>query len=202
MTSNGTVYVAWNGTTGSRATGSPAMVYARSTDGGRSFAPEHRVNDQPAGVEALDDAPAVAVTPAGRGLVAYTDWRNPPSTAREPSSLYDTRLGRTDGQGHQATVDGEGGAHTSTFSPAIAALPGSRDALVAWQETRAGPGAIRIVRTSGASQRAPVRVARGSAGQFRPALTVSGDHAVVAWEDARNGPSRIYVARAPLRRVP
>ena len=37
VTRNGTVYVAWNGTTGSRATGSNAMLWVRSTDGGRSF---------------------------------------------------------------------------------------------------------------------------------------------------------------------
>lgn len=37
VTNNGTVYVAWNGTVGSRATGHDAMLWARSTDGGSSF---------------------------------------------------------------------------------------------------------------------------------------------------------------------
>jgi hypothetical protein len=37
VTRNGTVYVAWNGTVGSRATGRDAMLWVRSTDGGRRF---------------------------------------------------------------------------------------------------------------------------------------------------------------------
>jgi hypothetical protein len=37
VTRNGTVYVAWNGTVGSRARGRDAMLWVRSTDGGRSF---------------------------------------------------------------------------------------------------------------------------------------------------------------------
>src|SRR3954451_21037429 len=37
VTRNGTVYVAWNGTVGSRANGRAAMLWTRSTDGGRSF---------------------------------------------------------------------------------------------------------------------------------------------------------------------
>jgi hypothetical protein len=37
VTRNGTVYVAWNGTVGSRARGRDAMLWVRSTNGGRSF---------------------------------------------------------------------------------------------------------------------------------------------------------------------
>ena len=37
VTNNGTLYVAWRGTVGSRATGRDAMLWVRSTDGGRTF---------------------------------------------------------------------------------------------------------------------------------------------------------------------
>jgi hypothetical protein len=37
VTRNGTVYVAWNGFVGSRALGHDAMLWVRSTDGGRTF---------------------------------------------------------------------------------------------------------------------------------------------------------------------
>lgn len=37
VTRNGTVYIAWNGHVGSRANGYDAMLWVRSTDGGRSF---------------------------------------------------------------------------------------------------------------------------------------------------------------------
>jgi predicted amidohydrolase len=124
-------------------------VFTRaSEDGGSSFGPERRVNAQPPGVEALDDAPAVALTPAGRSLVAFTDWVNPADSNTQPSGLYDTQLSR--GEAPQQ-VDGDGRAHSSTFSPALAAA--GEDALVAWQDTarwprrgRAGPRDARAHR--------------------------------------------------------
>ncbi len=174
-------------------------TFARdSADGGGTFGSERRVNDQPAGVEALDDAPAVAVTPSGRGWVAFTDWRNPASSLTTPSPLYDTWLGRTGAAAAPAQVDGQGGAHASTFSPALAGVPGGEDLLVAWQDTTRGPGVVRVARARAGRAGPPMRVARGSAGQFRPALAVSDGRVVVAWEDDRDGPSRVYVARGAL----
>lgn len=150
-------------------------------------------------MESLDDAPAVAITARGRGLAAFTDWVNPVATISRPNSLYDTQLARTDGRGSPRQVDGDGRAHRSTFSPAIATV--GEDALVAWQDGRRAAGAIRLSRTRGSRTGRALRVAAGSRGQFRPALAVAGSRAVVAWEDHRDGPSRIYVSRAAHRRL-
>ncbi len=181
-------------------------VFTReSDDGGARFGPERRVNAQAPGVEALDDAPAVALTAAGRGLVAFTDWVNPADSNAEPSGLYDTQLARTDtvgapmGTGGPRQVDGDARAHRSTFSPALVSV--GEDALVAWQDSGAGPGVVELARVTPGATGRPLRVAPGGRGQYRPALVVGGASTVVAWEDHRNGPSRIYVTRGATRRL-
>ena len=171
-------------------------VFARdSDDGGARFAPERRVNTQPEGVEALDDAPALALGTTGRRLLAFTDWVNPADSNRTPSGLYDTQLAR--GSAMPRQVDGDRRAHRSTFSPAVAAV--GDDALVAWQDGE--DDAVEIAR-SGAAVAGPARrVAPGGSRQYRPALAVSGADVIVAWEDHREGPSRIYVTRGAVRRL-
>lgn len=175
-----------------------------STDGGAHFGAERAVNDTPAELEELADTPRAALTPAGRPLEAYTDWRIDATSATTPSRLYDTRLAGLADAPVQA--DDHGGDHVSTFAPALAATPAG-DALVAWQDAVAGPAQIRLARLragSGVRGRALRVDDAGRAGgiRARPQLTLAGTRAVVAWEDSRDGPSQIYVGRATTARVP
>lgn len=174
----------------------------RSRDGGVTWEAGEVVNDTPAELEALDDRPQAALLRGGAPLIAWTDWRKDPETVRRPSRLHDTVVGRP-GSSH-LQVDGEGQAHRSTFSPALAAL---RDggAVVAWQAHTEGPGDIRAARVSGDLR--PGRVLRvddsGRAGwnQWRPAVAVTSRRVVVAWEDERDGPVQVFVARAAPERL-
>lgn len=88
VTRNGTVYVAWNGTVGSRANGHDAMLWVRSTDGGRSFTKPGVAADFD-GFDAADFAgdPAAA---AEAHEEAFEQADGPESDV-EPSSAGDSR---------------------------------------------------------------------------------------------------------------
>ncbi len=176
-------------------------VHARSSaDGGRTWGAEQPVNDTPASDEALEDSPAVALT-SGGPLVAFTDWAKSAASARRPSPLYDVAVAAPGGRSVQ--VDGAGGAFTDAFAPAIVGA-GRADAVVAWQDHRAGDGDIRAARLRGGRPQRTVRVddtGRGGSNQWRPALARSGGRVVAAWEDERDGPPQIFTARVALRRL-
>jgi hypothetical protein len=166
-----------------------------SADRGASFGRESPVNVTPKPYESLEASPHAAIGADGP-LIAFTDWRKTPDSARRPSSLYDIAL-QSSGSRHPRKIDGTGTGHVNAFSPAVAAVP--RGALVAWQDMRRGIGDIRLVRVGpnvGRSRRIDAHGSRGNA--WRPALVVSGSRAIVAWEDDRDGPSQIYVRRMPL----
>jgi len=180
-----------------------------STDGGASFASQQVLSTAAADVEALDDAPQAAYARAAggagpRGLVAHTRWAKEQDGLTTPSRLYDTVLASVGGFA-PLQVDGHGGEHVSTFSPALAVLAGG-EAVVAWQDHAKGPGDVYLARIGAAGSRAdrPVRVDdSGTAGtnQWRPRVAVTTNRVVVAWEDERDGPAQIYVARASPRRL-
>src|SRR3954454_17347764 len=88
VTRNGTVYVAWNGTTGSRARGVDAMLYARSTDGGRSFT-KPAVAARFDGFDAADSAGDPEAAEEAHEQ-AFENADGPESDA-EPSSAGDSR---------------------------------------------------------------------------------------------------------------
>jgi hypothetical protein len=156
------------------------------------------VNLTPIGEEAIENSPRAAWTSGGIPLVAFTDWFKDDDSHVRPSRLYDTDI---DGYGAAPIqVDGHGGAHVSTFAPAIATA--GRDALVAWQDQSYGAGRIELAhaRAQGTVGRRR-RVDDGRADGYpraRPAIAVGGGYAVVAWEDSRGGRWQIRTARAPL----
>lgn len=183
-----------------------------SADGGATFGPEQVLTATPGDVEALDDTPRAAYAQAApndpvRGLVAHTRWRKEPEGLRTPSRLYDTVLASLGGPA-PVQADDHGGDQVSTFSPALATLPGG-DVLIAWQDHAKGPGDIFLARMRGAAAGTPVRRPAvrvddsGTAGtnQWRPQVALTANRVVVAWEDERDGPAQIYVARAAPRRV-
>jgi hypothetical protein len=88
VTRNGTVYVAWNGTVGSRATGRDAMMWVRSTDGGRSFS-KPAIAAEYDGFDAADSAGDPEAAAEAHEL-AFEHADGPESDA-EPSSAGDSR---------------------------------------------------------------------------------------------------------------
>lgn len=169
-------------------------AYARSsTDGGATWGEEQLVNDTAEGDEALADTPRAALLKGGP-LVAWTDWASLAKTSRRPSALYDIRVA-TPGAASRR-VDGSRGRPVSAFAPAIVAV--GRDAIVAWQDHRRGPGDILAARVGPARSGRPVRVddsGRRGWNQWRPALARSGPFVVAAWEDERDGPAQVFFAR-------
>ncbi len=176
-------------------------IYQRlSADGGRTFADESAVGDVPAETESLADRPQAVVLRGGGPLIAWTHWAKTDNW-REPLRLHDTLVGAPGAKSFQA--DGHGAEHTSTFSPALLALPDG-GAVVAWQDHARGPGDIRAARVTATGAGKPYRVDdSGDAGwnQWRPALGLTSARVVVAWEDERDGPANIFVARAKPSRI-
>jgi hypothetical protein len=175
-------------------------VFARtSTDGGKTWGTEARVNDTPSSDEALEDTPRAAWTKTGP-LISFTDWAKSADSATKASPLYDVDVSVPGGNNLQ--VDGHGGAHVDAFAPAIVAAGGG--AIVAWQDHAHGPGDIQAARVTASRRGRPVRVDDSGAtgwNQWRPALALSRSRVIAAWEDERDGPAQIFFARAPLRRI-
>ncbi len=165
---------------------------------------EQAVNDTPPALEALDDRPQAALLADGRPLVAWTDWRTDPGTARSARAASTTP---SSGAPASRTSRSTGRATPTArrSRPPSRALPDG-GAVVAWQDHTAGPGDVHAARV-GADGR-PGRALRvddsGRAGsnQWRPAIAVTSRRVVVAWEDERDGPTQIYASRAAPSRLP
>jgi hypothetical protein len=207
VTRNGTLYVAWNGTTGSRANGSPAMVYATSTNGGRSFS-KPAVAARYDGFDAADTAgdPQEAAEAHEK---AFENADGPESDAA-PSSAGDSRdcgsgpfacrsgftFFRHDSQPritadptdtsntvymvYDATVPSTEVASTSTYNTAPVAADGT---------LRVGQGSIYLTKKAGGSSTwtTPTRLAPETKGhQLFPDINADAGHLFAIWHDSRN----------------
>jgi hypothetical protein len=171
-----------------------------SADGGVTFGAERQINRTPTASEAIEDTPRSAISSAGKPLVAYTDWFADDESHARPSRLYDTDLS---GLGPvPLQIDGKGGAHVSTFAPALAPLGGG--ALVTWEDHSRGIGRIYAARVTAGGTAGPQKrvddAAATTDGTARPAIAVGSGTAVIAWEDTRGGRSQIYTARVNTSR--
>ncbi|HWJ82398.1 MAG TPA: sialidase family protein [Nocardioides sp.] len=208
VTRNGTVYVAWNGTVGSRATGHDAMMWVRSTDGGRSFTMP-RVAADFDGFDAADSAgdPAAAAE-AHEDAFEHADG---PESDAEPSSAGDSRdcgsgpfacqsgfvFFRHDSQPRitadpadptntvylvfDATVPSTEVPSTSTYNTAPVAADGT---------LMVGQGAVYFSSKPGnGAWTTPTRLAPTSVGhQLFPDINADGGHLFAVWHDSRNDP--------------
>jgi hypothetical protein len=178
---------------------------ATSTDGGRRFGPNVRVDDF-ADLERIDERPSVAIGRRGRVHVAWTDLR-----AREPDT--NVFYARSDDRGahfspnrplddSRAAFVADRDTPTNQWHPSLAA---DADRLfVAWQDGRLGNDDVFFTtsRDAGATFAPSERVddtGSGRSEQTRPSLALlrRGRHrtCVVAWEDDRNGNPDVYLAR-------
>ncbi len=178
---------------------------ARSIDGGRTFAPNVRVDDFP-GFERINERPSIAADVDGRLHVAWTDLR-----AREPdTNVFYARSGdggQTFSTNRQLDDSPQGfvpdtDTPTNQWYPSLAADRGNL--FVAWQDNRLGNNDVFFATSldAGNTFLASERVddtGAGTSEQTRPSLAIGGKGAkrtcYVAWEDDRNGNRDIYVAR-------
>jgi hypothetical protein len=209
VASNGDVYVTWNGTVGSRARGRDAMLFVKSTDGGRSFT-KPRVAAEFDGFDAADTVgdPEAA---AQAHEEAFEQADGPESEVAEESSGNARDCGsgpfaclsgfvffRHHSQPH-ITADPKGNPNrlwlvydasvpstevpsTSTYNTAPVAADGTK---------RVAQGAIYLTSTTngGATWSAPTRLAPQPVGhQFFPDVNADGGRLFAIWHDSRNDP--------------
>jgi len=189
---------------------------ARSTDGGRSFGANQRVNGFE-GFERICDAPSFALGRGGALRLAWTDVR-----AREPdTNLFVARSG--DG-GRSFAPDRQLDGSRRGFDPdrdrpslqsAVALARAGERFYAAWQDDRFGNNDILFAaldqQTGSAGREERVDdTGSGPSHQGRPHLAVAGTgtaaRCVVVWEDDRDGTMRIYTAAracaAPVAPLP
>jgi len=207
VTSNGTVYISWNGTVGSRATGHNAMVFVKSVNGGASFT-KPRVAALFDGFDAADTSGNPTAAAAAHEQ-AFKNADGPESDA-QPSSAGNARdcgsgpfaclsgfvFFRHDSQ-PRITADPKGDpntlymaydatrpetevASTSTYNTAPVAPDGT---------LRVGQGAIYLTKSTngGGSWSTPTLLAPTDIGhQFFPDINADGGKLFAVWHDSRN----------------
>jgi hypothetical protein len=208
VTRDGTLYVAWNGTVGSRANGHDAMLWVRSTNGGRSFT-KPAVAARYDGFDAADTAgDPEAAAEAHEQAFEHADG---PESDAEPTSAGDSRdcgsgpfacksgfvFFRHDSQPritadptdtsntvwmvYDATVPSTEVPSTSTYNTAPVAPDGT---------LMVGQGAIYLTsKTGNQAWTTPTRLAPTPVGhQLFPDINADGGHLFAIWHDSRNDP--------------
>jgi len=207
VTRNGTVYVAWNGTIGSNANGRDAMLWVRSTNGGRSFTKPGLAADFD-GFDAADFAgDPEAAQEAHEEAFENADG---PESDVEPSSAGNARdcgsgpfacqsgfvFFRHDSQpritadpadptntvymAYDATIPSTEVPSTSTYNTAPV-----RDGTL-----MVGQGAIYLTKKVGDGAWATPRVLAPTpvGHQFFPDISADGGYLFALWHDSRNDP--------------
>jgi hypothetical protein len=207
VTRNGTVYVAWNGTVGSRAHGHDAMLWTRSTDGGRSFSKPAVAADFD-GFDAADFAgDPEAAEEAHEEAFEHADG---PESDVEPSSTGDSRdcgsgpfeclsgfvFFRHDSQ-PRITADPTDTSNT-VYMVYDASIPSTEVPSTSTYNTApvrngtlmVGQGAIYFTSKVGnGAWAAPRLLAPTPVGhQFFPDVNADGGYLFALWHDSRNDP--------------
>ncbi len=183
---HGTILVAWQDYRRNQAD----IYFARSTDGGRTFSPNVRVNDDLGRAGQL--YPSLAVDGSGTIYLAWHDFR------KGNQDIYFARStdgGRTFSRNLRVNDDtGTAGQ----FNPSLA-VNEHGEIYIAWHDLRSGNADIytAVSRDGGLTFGRNIRVNddQGDAFQFHPSLGINGRGDIaVAWEDYRNGEADIYLA--------
>lgn len=207
VASNGDVYVVWNGTVGSRSTGREAMLFVKSTDGGKHFT-QPRVAADFAGFDAADSyGDGAAAAKAHDRAFEHADGPESEAARTSAGDARDCGSGdnrcqsgftffRHSSQPH-ITADPKGDANTlwmvydasvpetittstSTYNTAPAAADGTR---------RVGQGSIYLTKSvdGGRSWSSPTRLAPEPSGhQLFPDVNADGGSLFAVWHDSRN----------------
>lgn len=177
----GTAVVVWQGA----MAGSPAVVFAVSTDGGRSFSAPRLV----APGSRARQTPAVALANGG----IYVVWRD-----RATAGGWEILFARSGDGGHTFSPPLNVSRTPGLANvPAIAARRGG-GITVAWQDDRTGTPQIFVARSMdrGITFSDPANISRTSGFAHLPALAASRDATFLVWHD--NSPGNFEILLRPL----
>jgi hypothetical protein len=199
---NGRVFAAWE----DFRNGQPDIYFTRSLDGGKSFGPNRRVNDDPGGTPQI--SPSITFAGGEQVLIAWSDFRNTTATLPPPSPAtgeqYRWELARTGDSDIYYARSTDGGL---TFSagrkinddagPAAQAFPSltataDGQVALAWEDFRHGESHVYMVKSADGGQTftGNLRVnddGPNEAGHFHPSVAVDANgRAYVIWTDERN----------------
>lgn len=178
----GALILVWQGTVG----GTPGVVFARSTDGGRTF-PTPRLL-----VPGTRERLAPAVVTADRAI--YLVWRD--RVAGRSEILF--ARSADGGQTFAAPLNVSRTPGLAN-APAIA-VDGRRRITVAWQDDRTGTPQIFAAHSAdgGVTFSPPAQVARTFGFAHLPALAASRDRTFLVWHDNSPGDFEIFFLALPV----
>jgi len=181
------VHAVWTDT---RAAGNPDIYYANSTDGGLSFNPSSRVNNDAGAAEQA--SPVIAVAPNRDVDVVWRDARSAATKGTDVYAARSTNRGATWIYPATAWVNDDSG-NAAQQEPTIA-IDRAGSIYVAWTDFRSGPNPdIYAARSTsgGVSFGANVKVNDdvGPVWQLQPSLAANDGKIVVLWADMRTGGS-------------
>ncbi len=176
------IHAVWTDT---RTAGNPDIYYANSTDGGVSFNPSSRVNNDAGAAE--QGSPAIAVAP---NRDVHVVWRD----ARIAAKGMDIYAARSTNRGaswiYPSNPVNDDSGNAAQQEPTIA-VDGAGTIYVAWTDFRSGITAPDIYsarsNNAGVSFAANLKVNDdvGPVWQMSPSLAANGGKIVVAWADLR-----------------
>lgn len=184
------VHVVWADNRNLFTTG-PDIYYANSTDGGLSFNPSSRVNNDATGTE--QSSPAIGVAP---NRDVYVAWSDPRTGARGRDIYFSKSTDRGATWTPNIPLNDDSGSATQS-EPAIAVDEGG-SIYVAWTDYRNGNTQPDIYATrstnAGSSFAANVQVNDDTAPvpQIMPSLAARAGKIQLAWADYRTGGSNSY----------
>jgi len=180
------IHAVWTDT---RTAGNPDIYYANSTDGGVSFNPSSRVNNDAGAAE--QGAPAIAVAP---NRDVHVVWRD----ARIAGRGMDIYAARSTNHGaswiYPSNPVSDDTSNAAQQEPTIA-VDAAGTIYVAWTDFRSGTTAPDIYSArstnAGVSFTANVKVNDdvGPAWQISPSLAANGGKIVIGWADMRTSGS-------------
>lgn len=184
---DGTMYVVWQDYRRNQAD----IYFSKSTDGGKTFSPNVRVNDDVGRAGQL--YPSLAVDRSGTVYLAWHDFR------KGDQDIYFS-MSADGGKTFSRNIRVNDDAGTAgQFNPSLA-VDDTGAVHLAWHDLRNEDADIyyAMSRDRGVTFSRNVRVNddRGEGFQFHPSLGVNGQGEIgIAWEDYRNGHADIYFAK-------
>ena len=185
---NGQLYLAWQ----DGRHGNPDIYMARSTNGGQTWGPNGRVNNDSGA--ASQDSPSLAADASGNLYLAWRDARN------GHADIY-FAFSSNGGASWSANVRvNDDSAAANQDGPSLAAL-NPATVYLAWRDERRGQGDIYFARSSSAGQtwslNTRINDDSGTADQVHPRLVIDGQaRAYAAWQDKRAGTRDIFFSRS------
>ncbi|UCE37261.1 MAG: hypothetical protein JSW00_17580 [Thermoplasmata archaeon] len=179
------IFIAW----GDFRDSNSDIYFTSSNDGGNSFSPNKKVNDDVSNTKQYE--PSIAIDNGGNIYLAWTDQRN---------GNYNIYFANSTDGGNSFSpnkmVNDDGGP--SQFQPSIA-IDNEGNIYLAWTDQRNGNYDIYFASsTDGGNSFSPNKMVNDDVSiprQYEPSMAIGNNGNIyLAWADERNGDSDIYFA--------